>query len=537
MRTIPYFFLALMLAVSATAFAAEGLPFAEALSAQDAYEGQGDPVHMAVDVVGNPLTGWNVRVAGQVGVPAPAATLDLVVVAGAAVLFDPAERGLVLEAGDTFAETFTVAPAPAGATLEARFAYDAEWYSLRMQYEIILPQTGETKIRLRPLLVESGDPDAILPDYPGSVLPEPKVRPPQPTPGDGGVGALATTTISGTLYFKSHTGQTYLCRLCYIDIWDDDVGDGDDYLGATTTTFSGTYSKTVDNADCWLCGGVDVYFVAWTYTGAGYVVKPNSDTYWFTTPVLKSDCPDTTCNVGSHTMQTANDDGRAWLSYYGLALGWNEVRNGGPGVDMGAARLLVPDPDPDRAEAVISYTSVTIYLGANMVDLDAISHEHGHYAINHRLNPDGTNDLIIPGVCENHFMNTETDQPCAYEEGFAHYFALETQNDPTFSYPGGSSFNLEGRPCTGAPPCWPAGDDVEGRVASTFWDIVDNQVDGGSTENVDRSLTQVWNALRDDVNPNQSPGNFFAYYLNWMAKGYSGPEFRTVANWNTIPYT
>jgi hypothetical protein len=118
---------------------------------------------------------------------------------------------------------------------------------------------------------------------------------------------------------------------------------------------------------------------------------------------------------------------------------------------------------------------------------DAIIHEMGHNVMyNVYGNRFPTTDCPSP-----HYINLSSGIVCAWTEGWANFYALAVNGDPVFSWPGGSSLNLE-TPTWGTSN-WDNGATVEGRVAAALWDIFDSVDDG--TDHISDGFGRIWSAF------------------------------------------
>lgn len=160
---------------------------------------------------------------------------------------------------------------------------------------------------------------------------------------------------------------------------------------------------------------------------------------------------------------------------------------------------------------------------------EVTAHEYGHFMMDKWYGPFDASAGGPHTLCAD-----PQARDLAWGEGFATYYGVST-NQRLAGVPGaeGDTFwknrDLETYDCGGVPH----GDDNEWNVAATMWDLIDSGSDGESVDFA--SFDAV------DIVDDCDHANFQEYYnkasCSWVQHGYSGTQFRTVANKNRIPYT
>lgn len=160
--------------------------------------------------------GWQAHVLGEVLLPAPQALLGLRGTGElSGVVF--AEIPLELERGETFEHTFDLPALASSWPVRLDFEYDASpRYYIYDGFDIMLPAGGQGSPAAMRIFASEGDGDG-----PPDTAPPLAVELPTDPPG----GSLdATTTVQGTVKFKSPGGSGFICRSCDVHIYDRDTG-------------------------------------------------------------------------------------------------------------------------------------------------------------------------------------------------------------------------------------------------------------------------------------------------------------------------
>ena len=125
-----------------------------------------------------------------------------------------------------------------------------------------------------------------------------------------------------------------------------------------------------------------------------------------------------------------------------------------------------------------------------------------------------------------HYMTTNEHVNCAWTEGWADFFPLVINANPTYTWASGATLNLE-TPTWGT-PYWDNGEGVEGRVAGALWDIYDNIADGNDI------YSMGFNQIEDLVFGNRQ-NRFLEFWNQWLTNGYSQNAVWCIYQ-NTIDY-
>ena len=202
---------------------------------------------------------------------------------------------------------------------------------------------------------------------------------------------------------------------------------------------------------------------------------------------------------------------------------------------------------PGTVEWKLSSTDGTYYslggnihlAGADPLSTTVVAHEYGHnimYNVYGGWWPAVTN-------CNPHWIQLNSSTTCAWTEGFANFISIVVNNIPVYTWASGASLNLE-TPTWGTAG-WHSGDDVEGRVAGSLWDIWDSSNENNDQLNIgfdeiwdvvyhqnDSTFSAFWSAWRSRGHPNNSAGPIMALYQNTIdyRLGPSNDDFAAATN-------
>lgn len=311
--------------------------------------------------------------------------------------------------------------------------------------------------------------------------------------------ASQRTTLTGTVQLPSPDGGGghYPCSFCELVFYDYDNLSPDDFLHVTATGSDGSFSINVDNDDAGT-GGVEPYLNVFTLSPSVHgdedvqVLDPSSKLpYVIETHVLRDDCPDGTCDLGTINLDEKVDNspssaGHAptdndWAAFYILRVlllstvvdrasaGFATVPLTSyfpaEGVPAAADRPIsakygaewrpcdpVEEPDsmPPRPAPGVpeppAYACVnpkhTVLVGSVYAYFGlTIAHEVGHGLMYMLHAVAGTDAALGQFDCAGlgHFFTTVSSEGCAYSEGFAHFhggvvFSLDTGVLPMLTY-------------------------------------------------------------------------------------------------------
>lgn len=139
------------------------------------------------------------------------------------------------------------------------------------------------------------------------------------------------TVVYGVLR-HSEVGSTRFtaCSYCSVEIWDQDYTTGNDYLGRTVTKYDGSFQKVIENADG--DSGIDPFLVVVAHTELARVMRTDATSYSFRTGVLRTNCPDGSCQISTDYVFDINTEStvkKAFWIYKSMASGWYSVRRTG----------------------------------------------------------------------------------------------------------------------------------------------------------------------------------------------------------------
>ena len=207
---------------------------------------------------------------------------------------------------------------------------------------------------------------------------------------------------------------------------------------------------------------------------------------------------------------------RAWWVYQDLMDGffstWNAVP---PGVQAGSRQ-----PDGVTAEWQPGSSAGTFYRKSSrrikLVDVDANSrstvlHEYGH-AIMHNV----YGDFPATDCPATHLIEKQSGVICAWTEGWADFFSLYVNEDPIYTHGCAQpcippSRDLEYRSVITQNVQWHSGDLVEGNVAASLWDFIDEHRDGH--DKTDATVTPFWKIW--DIVFNHNHNTFAQFWDSW----------------------
>ena len=330
-----------------------------------------------------------------------------------------------------------------------------------------------------------------------------------------------SVVVKANFYYKDRNNITQPLRWATAEVWDDDTITGDDHLGTNITGVDGSFQLgPIDNIDG-EGGTQDIYLRVLASSNVANVTGSSSDDIIYDGYTSTTwDVPDGTYNAGNWLTPTSDDEKPAWWVYENLLDGWNYVKNS-----------ATPSFDMPKQEAYWNYTNTTgsyyihdgkIQLKAGHAnDSDVILHEYGHavmYRVYGNWMPDTPN-------CSPHSIDLIASTGCAWVEGWAEFYPLAVFNDKIYNdSTNGFYVNFESR--TPYDP-WDGGDQVEGNVAASLWDIFDSMNDGNDT--FSDGFNNIWNTVY-----NYNDDNFSAFYNSWGT--YEKTKLTSALSQNTIYY-
>jgi hypothetical protein len=223
---------------------------------------------------------------------------------------------------------------------------------------------------------------------------------------------------------------------------------------------------------------------------------------------------------------------RGYTSAPGEASAPSGVYTVGPFYGGGRVKLMWTPSSTHGTHYHLS--SNQIHLKANDPRTpDAAIHEYGHFLMD-KLYGDTYWPSGYGGCPSPHYYNGVSNRDCAWSEGFANAVDLIVKDEKYYRWSSGSTANNETR------AGFASGDRVEGNVAATFWDWLDEANDGSGTNRdyvqykIDRFLQTVdvfntptfahffakWKAFGDWCTP---VSRALKHNINTLNKNYSCP--------------
>lgn len=501
-----------------------------------------DPVPMSVDLLGSATAGWTLISTGSVQWPAPAATLELSAVGLVPTPGESWVHVLSLEAGDTFYQEFDIAPSAVGGTLVLTFEYDSApsyrlYHALNMT--ITVNPLGSTSFGFEegafaqwetydhPAEPLGADPGGTI-DGPTEYLGGDGDEIPHGFNSDSSSLMSYTTTLAGTITVSKYGGGSMVCRYCKIAIFDFDQFSAPDHLDWAITNYAGYFiAPGIDNSDG-QSAGIDPYFRIYFSSDAARAIRADGTVYTQETGVAAVDCPsEQTCTTNAHGPLDYTEVRAAW-AYNSAVASWRHVYGrSGTSTDIDQVKVRLPADNYHTHLSNAHYHPDTgeIHLRTSHTSPWTHAHEYGHHAMK-KMYGGG-----YPGNdCEGHEMMKKLSHGCAWKEGWANAFSVIANNNPKYTFPSGSYFNLESRTSSGS-GTWEQGDEVEGNVAASMWDLYDSYSEGG-LETADYDFSHIWAAFKKAM-PDTS---YSDYRQSWLAVPLSEAAFDQTANANTIPY-
>ncbi len=356
-------------------------------------------------------------------------------------------------------------------------------------------------------------------------------------------------TARGYYYYYDRNNVLTPVRWTPVYLYDSDPSGNDDYLGSGTTNDDGYWQiGPVTNQDDPGNSTLDLYAVWKLNTTRRTVTYPSGTVYGWSSGSPRVDVADGVVDFGSIAIgNNSQEEGAMWI-FQDMRRAWAYPWPADPGSAtvrwQRGATSLFPCIDDSCFWPYPSVNGVFILDGHEEL-VDTVVHELGHAYMYNFM--DGNwfwtsgqwGDLI---ACLQHSPFQESNQLCAWMEGWADFYALAVNNeltvndDPCRDYASGScgtgSVNFE-------TPTWdtrPKGDRVEGRVTGALWDIYDIPNDG-----FDRTLygfDEIWDTVTHwQLGGTGTPYNsFHDFWIGWIYRGYNLHDGVTAIYQNTIDY-
>jgi hypothetical protein len=337
--------------------------------------------------------------------------------------------------------------------------------------------------------------------------------------------AATTACVTGKARYLDKDGNAHPAARLRVQAWDDDTSPNDDDLLRTgQTRADGSYTLCFGNEDAHL--GQDLYLKFITENNDWRVQTPGGQVYVTTVDGPDNVADGSTTSLG--TTQPTSSEMRSWHAYDELNDAWNFVPDHGPAGCWDAfdasCRKLVVEWAPDSTKTTGYYPDADeVRLDAEHPDFpDVVVHEVGHAIMDdvYEDNANYRNTYCVP-----HPWEVVLSQACAWDEGFADWFALAVNGDPFFTGPAsdGTVMSRDIDKLHWNTAGFADGDAVEGRVAGALLDISDSAKAAGS-DTWDRTAEgagKIWTTFLRSGDPEhfefRQPIRSFGQFWNYRA--------------------
>jgi hypothetical protein len=348
----------------------------------------------------------------------------------------------------------------------------------------------------------------------------------------------------GTFAYADRAGQSQPARFMKVYLYDADPGGTDDLLAQTTTDTNGYFEfPAIRNWDTDVTGQtsatgrLDLY-VVWetdfndSASARRRVTNFNDGTYRYYS-ATQTDASDGTADFFNYFVPpTDPQQGAMWI-FQDLRKGWDYIRNT-TGADPGSATARW-----ERNQNSLGLCSDScfypywpqngMFIAHSRVNSsDIVIHELGHQYMYNSVGWQGLS-------CLQHSIFVRSSQLCAWDEGWSDFLPLAVNGDACFDFQSG--------PCTGSADFdhfnlethargdgQPEGDDVEGRVAGTLYDMFDSTNDGYDQANF--GFAPLWTIVGD----NDPEKILFLFWRKWGLQGYNQHRAVQAIFQNAIDY-
>ncbi|WP_433348884.1 hypothetical protein ACQP25_35075 [Microtetraspora malaysiensis] len=298
------------------------------------------------------------------------------------------------------------------------------------------------------------------------------------------------TCVHGRVtHIEADTGAVRGTPTVSVEAWDKDEDSAPDLLGKVVTDAAGGYKVCFPGTDE-DGSGQDVYLTVSTVAPLWTVEEPGSGTgldYFADSTVVK-DVPKGTDTTtidyaaapgdeieGAFRIMAAVHD--AWKAYTGwLNQPGNDCWKPGAATCQRVTVKWKPDTvltSSYYCPAVVSgecSDRFQIHLDASaQLQKMTIAHEVGHFIMDYTYGRMPSSDAS----CKQHYIPVQSGETCAWNEGWADWFAVQTYGDTHYRWgPTDTPIDLESP--TWFSQGWHGGAKVEGRVAGALLDLADS---------------------------------------------------------------
>lgn len=269
-------------------------------------------------------------------------------------------------------------------------------------------------------------------------------------------------------------------------------------------------------------GSNTVTLVAYSYNIVAEVFNPGTFGYYCSFHTFNLSPSVSSYDVGSIVVsQSASSP---WWILDTLIDAWDFLANG-PAKFVPATILIQYPRDEDGNGLAAFQQGKTWWFGweeycyieipneASAANRSTVVHEYGHFIMYEKYGG------WTPESDPIHYVNARSNKTTAWAEGWAEFFPLAVYNDPNYR-----GYNLE------LNYTWfDNGDEVEGRVASSLWDIFDSNNDG--YDRFSDGFKNIW-----EVFASQPVSGFREFWNVWRSKGQNTHDAIACLYQNIIDY-
>lgn len=337
----------------------------------------------------------------------------------------------------------------------------------------------------------------------------------------------ASITVKGRFLFGRRNGNTVSTRFITVYLYDADTFSDDDFLGSALTDENGRFSiGPVSNSDG-EGATQDIYVRFFAASSVGIIQSQFNNVYdAFTPRDWFENVPDGTIDIGNWLPPSSEPE--PWWLYDDILSGWLFIANdASPSASIGSVTVEWPKNlltlHPVQTDYHTDIEEIHLITGhAN--DRDVVLHEYGHHIMNKIYVQFPSNDCPSGG----HNIIGVSGPNCAWTEGWANFVPLFIDNNPFFiDTTQVFSIDFEDDPLF---PFWDQGDEVEGRVTASLWDLSDDSSEDDYNGNFNNDVWDTFEGQDDDT--------FSQYWTAWKNDHTSSEEdnaLLTLAQ-NTIYY-
>lgn len=312
--------------------------------------------------------------------------------------------------------------------------------------------------------------------------------------------ASTDACVTGRAVFPDKAGVLHPATRIQVQAWDRDASTPDDLLATGRAQADGSYQLCFDNDDGLGNVGQDVYVKFITENGRWTVQRPGGSSY-----VTIDQGPDNVVDGSTTPLGTTQPSGSAvgaWRVY-------DDVNNAWEFVPHGPSNCWDAQDTTCRKRIVFNWPVTTGKTGydavGDHVDLqagdedfpDVVVHETAH-AIMDDVYEDSTEYQDTD--CTGHQVPVAMSKACAWDEGFADWFALAVNGGSTLDLTGGSIDLDKPEWSTSG---WDDGDAVEGRVAGALLDLSDKAIAPGADtwDRTSEGAANIWTTFLRSGDP------------------------------------